>query len=146
MKLKELICSYKATIKETMICINENAKGAAFIVNDTGKLIGVVTDGDIRRLLINGYGLNDCIGTYIQKNFIYANINDTAENINKKFNYRIRIVPIVDQDMKLVDYACFDENIHISLAQPQLSGNEYKYLMDAHSQLMDGSQGSQWRS
>ena len=75
MKLKELICSYKATIKETMICINENAKGAAFIVNDTGKLIGVVTDGDIRRLLINGYGLNDCIGTYIQKNFIYANIN-----------------------------------------------------------------------
>lgn len=142
MKLKELICSYKATIKETMICINENAKGAAFIVNDTGKLIGVVTDGDIRRLLINGYGLNDCIGTYIQKNFIYANINDTAENINKKFNYRIRIVPIVDQDMKLVDYACFDENIHISLAQPQLSGNEYKYLMDAFLSTWISSIGS----
>ena len=44
--------------------------------------------------------------------------------------------------MKLVDYACFDENIHISLAQPQLSGNEYKYLMDAFLSTWISSIGS----
>lgn len=131
MELKKMICHQKATIKEVMMCIDANAKGTAFIVNDAKKLIGVVTDGDIRRLLIEGYGVNDFIETHIKKNFVYALETENPQDITKKFDYRIRIIPIVNGEMQLVDYAEYDENVHISLAQPQLNGNEYKYLMDA---------------
>lgn len=126
-----MICHQKATIKEVMMCIDANAKGTAFIVNDAKKLIGVVTDGDIRRLLIEGYGVNDFIEAHIKKNFVYALETENPQDITKKFDYRIRIIPIVNGEMQLVDYAEYDENVHISLAQPQLNGNEYKYLMDA---------------
>lgn len=131
MELEKMICHQKATIKEVMMCIDANAKGTAFIVNDAKKLIGVVTDGDIRRLLIEGYGVNDFIEAHIKKNFVYALETENPQDITKKFDYRIRIIPIVNGEMQLVDYAEYDENVHISLAQPQLNGNEYKYLMDA---------------
>ena len=131
MELERLVCSRKATIKDVMMCIDKNTKGTAFIVNDANKLVGVITDGDIRRLLINGYGLNDQIEMHIGKNFIYASVLDSPESIATKFDWRIRIIPIVNEKMELVDYSEYDSNVHISLAQPQLNGNEYKYLMDA---------------
>ncbi len=131
MNLEKLICSKSATIKDVMMCINENAKGAAFIVDEAVRLVGIMTDGDIRRLLIDGYGLNDFIEEHIQSDFVYAKVNEEPENIAKKFNHRIRIIPIINESRQLVDYSEFDENIHLSLASPYLNGNEYKYLMDA---------------
>lgn len=131
MELDKLICSIDSTVKEVMVCIDSNAKKVAFIVNGSGELIGVLTDGDIRRLLINGYGLNDKIKEHISTKFVYANVNEDVESIKEKFDYRISIIPIVDDRMHLIDYVEYNENMRISLAQPQLSGNEYKYLMDA---------------
>ena len=130
MKLEQLICNKNATIKDVMMCIDRNTKGTAFIVDDN-KLMGVITDGDIRRLLINGYGLNDRIEMHICKKFVYALVFDSPETIMAKFNSDIRIIPIVNDNMELVDYSEYDAKLHISLAQPQLNGNEYKYLMDA---------------
>lgn len=131
MELKKMICHQKSTIKDVMMCIDRNARGTAFIVDDEDRLIGVITDGDIRRLLIEGYGINDPIEMHMNRRFIYALDTDNLQDITKKFDYRIRIIPIVNDEMQLVNYAEYDENVHISLAQPQLNGNEYKYLMDA---------------
>lgn len=131
MELSDLICSINSTIKDVMVCIDKNARGTAFITDDANRIVGVMTDGDIRRLLINGYGLNDKIAAHINRDFIYAVNTEPAESIAKQFNWRIRIIPIVNEKMELVDYSTYDENVHISLAQPQLNGNEYKYLMDA---------------
>ena len=131
MELERLTCNYKSTIKDIMVCIDRNAKGAAFLTDDSGRVVGVVTDGDIRRLLLEGYGLNDLIQPHIKKDFAYAYSDDMPETIKGKFDYRIRILPILDRNRRLLDYAEYDESIHISLAQPCLNGNEYKYLMDA---------------
>ena len=131
MELKKLTCNYKSTIKDIMVCINENTKGAAFLTDDSKTVVGVVTDGDIRRLLLEGYGLNDLIQPHIKKDFAYAYIDDEPETIKNKFDYRIRILPILNRNKQLIDYIEYDENAHISLAQPCLNGNEYKYLMDA---------------
>lgn len=131
MELEKMICNCNATIKEVMMCIDKNAKGTAFITDDEGRLMGVMTDGDIRRLLINGYGLNDCIKPHIKKGFEYARVSDDPADIARRFNNYIKIIPIVNEDMHLADYVNYDKNIHMALAQPQLNGNEYKYLMDA---------------
>lgn len=131
MELERLVCSDKASIKDVMMCIDKNAEGTAFITDDAGCLVGVITDGDIRRLLINGYGLQDTVGRHICRDFVYAQAGDDSTDIISKFNDRIRIIPIVDEKMCVVDYVGYDDNAHIPLAQPQLNGNEYKYLMDA---------------
>lgn len=131
MDLEKMICSVRATIREAMICINENCKGIVFIEDENFKLTGIMTDGDIRRLLIDGCGMDDVVYKHMIKEFIYATVHDNPKDIAKKFDRDIKIIPIVDDDMKPVNYAEYNKNMHMALAQPQLTGNEYKYLMDA---------------
>lgn len=131
MDLEKMLCSVRATIREAMICINENCKGIVFIVDENSKLAGIMTDGDIRRLLIDGCGMDDVVHNHMLTEFIYATVHDEPKDIAKKFDSDIKIIPIVDDDMKPVNYAEYNKNTHMALAQPQLTGNEYKYLMDA---------------
>ncbi len=41
------------TVLETLALIAEKRGGAAFVVNDTGHLLGIFTDGDVKRTLMN---------------------------------------------------------------------------------------------
>lgn len=131
MSVEDLICNQNKTIRDAMICIEHNYKRAVFCVNDKKEMVGILTDGDIRRLLIEGYGLNERIANYINKDYVYSLCTESAEERFKKFNDNIVIIPILDAEHHVVDYAEYDEKMHISLAQPQLTGNEYRYLMDA---------------
>ena len=131
MSVENLICNQNKTIRDAMICIEHNYKRVVFCVNDREEMVGLLTEGDIRRLLIEGYGLNERIANYINKDYVYSLSTESAEERFKKFNDNIIIIPILDAEHHVVDYAEYDEKMHISLAQPQLTGNEYRYLMDA---------------
>ena len=56
--LIDLIASPDASILSVMKIIDRAALGVAMICAADHKLLAVVTDGDIRRALINGRGLN----------------------------------------------------------------------------------------
>ena len=49
-----------------------------FVEDPDGKVIGVVTDGDLRRGIISGAQLTDSVDTVMNKNFVYFK----NENIN----------------------------------------------------------------
>ena len=51
-QLKLFLTEADATVVEAMQKIDTNAKGILFIVDNQGKIAGVVTEGDIRRWLI----------------------------------------------------------------------------------------------
>lgn len=125
-----MVCSDDSTIREVMININGNSKGIAFIVDADGTLIGIATDGDIRRTLLAGAGMNEPIKKYMNKNFIYAFNPVDAQNVFRKYDNVVKIVPLVDKYMHVIDYVEYNNRQHVVLAQPQLDGNEYNYLMD----------------
>lgn len=131
MDWNKMTCSYKCTIREAMKKIDSNSKGTIFCVDEEKNLVGILTDGDIRRLLLNGYGMNESIDNHINRNYTYAYFNEQPEEILKKFKDGVRIIPLIDYEGKFVDFSEYDKEMHISLAQPQLNGNEYQYLMDA---------------
>ena len=131
MKITGLLCDINSSIENVMNCINRNTKGIAFIIKEQ-KLVGVMSDGDVRRLLLDGYGLKAQIQTHVNSDFVYASDLIEAQEILNRDGWKYRIIPIVDSDMHVVDYAEYNNNNkHIALAQPQLEGNEYKYLMEA---------------
>ena len=131
MKITGLLCDINSSIENVMNCINRNTKGLAFIIKEQ-KLVGVMSDGDVRRLLLDGYGLKAQIQTHVNSDFVYASDLIEAQEILSRDGWKYRIIPIVDSDMHVVDYAEYNNNNkHIALAQPQLEGNEYKYLMEA---------------
>ncbi len=134
-------CKKSTSIREAMQLIEKNTIGTAFIVDDDNKLCGVVTDGDIRRALLDGIGLSDRVSSIIKNDFVYAKTDENSDSIASKFTHAIRILPIVDENMHLVDYSEYHENSHLSLATPLLNGNEYSYLMDAFLSTWISSSG-----
>ncbi len=141
MDIHKIICSYKESIRGAMQCIENNCKKVVFCIDEKNVLVGILTEGDIRRLLLHGYGMNEPIEKHINRNYVYAFQNDAPEEVFNKFDPNITILPILDYEHRVVDYAEYDEKMHISLAQPQLNGNEYQYLMDAFLSTWISSSG-----
>jgi len=55
-----------ATIRDAMCAISRGVASAAFAVTPDGVLVGVVTDGDIRRALLEGARMSDPVTPFIQ--------------------------------------------------------------------------------
>jgi dTDP-glucose pyrophosphorylase len=98
-------------IKQALIKLDELASNAIlFVVDDNQILIGSLTDGDIRRGLINGFNIEDKIDSIIQKN--PRVIIKGVSGIEKIIEFRdkhFRIIPIVDLNYKVVDVINFRE-------------------------------------
>ena len=68
----------ESTIKKAMKKIDENGLGIVFLVNSSGKLVGIITDGDIRRAILRGLNIFTLCKKIMTKNFI------KIDNINVK--------------------------------------------------------------
>jgi perosamine synthetase len=129
--MNKMLCHKNKTLLEVLRVIHKNGKSIAFIVDDDNKVCGVLTDGDIRNLLLKGYKLQENIDKVMNKKFVYAFNTDDPSEILKKTSDRIKIIPVVDSDFKYVDFLEYSSNIYIPVAAPELTGNELKYLTDA---------------
>jgi len=61
MKIEDALVENSRTLKETMRQIDRNSLGIALIVDKNKRFLGLVTDGDIRRAILEGKGLEQPI-------------------------------------------------------------------------------------
>ena len=76
--------------------------GVIFVIDDDQKVIGMSTDGDIRRYLIKGGNLSDNILSSANKRFIWEAENSSRENLIKKLDRKIKVLPILDKNRMLI--------------------------------------------
>lgn len=90
-----------ASIKEALIKVEENHYGMIFTKSSTGKVIGLATDGDIRRALLRGVNLDDSISVCVNREFVSASTEFSREQLIKRLDSQIRFIPILDEAGKL---------------------------------------------
>lgn len=141
--MKDSICHKDISIKEALSFINNEPAGIAFITDVDSKLIGLITDGDIRRLLIDGRKLDSFLKKEDYNNYVFAREGESIEKLLKEVDRRVRIIPIVSKEGKLIDYFRYEHKTHYTpVAQPKLEGNEFKYLTDALLSTWISSKGA----
>ena len=67
------------------------------------QLIGSLTDGDIRRGLLNGFGIDDLVVKFM--NTSPKHLLDGENNFERVKEFKskgVRIVPVLDQDFKIL--------------------------------------------
>jgi perosamine synthetase len=138
--LEKMITRADATLRDAMVVIENNAQGLCFVV-EGGTVIGVLSDGDIRRALMEGAQVDKSVVEVMQRNFVSLLVNTPLEQIQAQLNDRIRIIPIVDNGGQLVDYACAQRYHQVPLTQPVLDGNELEYVTDCIRTGWISSQG-----
>jgi D-glycero-alpha-D-manno-heptose-7-phosphate kinase len=91
------------TIEEAFRRLNANMLGILFAQDAGGRVVGAVTDGDIRRKLLDGVSIREQVATCINRKFVWARAGGPREQILKLLDQRVHVVPILDSDMRLVD-------------------------------------------
>lgn len=96
-------------VKDALLQLDELAQdNILFVVNHDEKLIGALTDGDIRRGLIKGADIDSYIDEILEPNPKY--IIKGENNLQKIIEYReeeLRIIPVVDDTHKVVNVINF---------------------------------------
>lgn len=106
---KEHLIFQNRTIKEALKELDKLAKDAIlFVIDSKERLVGSLTDGDVRRGLLKGVSIDQNVLEIIQKNprFIRKGAND----INKVIEYRegnFKILPVLDASDKIVNVINF---------------------------------------
>lgn len=101
-----------STIKEALQIIDNGSMQIALVVDNSDKLIGTLTDGDIRRGLLKGLNLNSFIESIIFKTPTIAKISNTKEEILKlALSKKLHQIPIVDDSGKILGIQEIEELI-----------------------------------
>ena len=106
---KEHLIISGSKVKEALLLLNKLSRDAIlFVVDNNERLIGALTDGDVRRGLINGFTIESNIDDIIQKNPKY--ILKGSTNLKEIIEYReddFKILPVLNDDRKLVNIVNF---------------------------------------
>ncbi|MBA2500479.1 MAG: NTP transferase domain-containing protein [Chitinophagaceae bacterium] len=79
-----------------------------FVVDNQNKLIGSLTDGDLRRGFIRNLGFEDPILAFIQKNPVSITRNNyTLAELEEYKKRNFKIIPILDEDGVIIDILNF---------------------------------------
>jgi len=102
MQLEKFIISADESLREALQLIEENHHGIIFVFNVNRLVIGVATDGDIRRYLLNGGSLDDAIIRCANPSFVWEHATTPRELLLKKLDHSIRVIPLLDSSRRLV--------------------------------------------
>jgi dTDP-glucose pyrophosphorylase len=97
-----LICE-NASILEALKRINELPDSLTLLVTrEDDKLLGTLTDGDIRRGFIKGLTLSDPISKFMSVSFKYIKKGFSISELKTARHQNIRLLPFLDEDDRII--------------------------------------------
>jgi D-glycero-alpha-D-manno-heptose-7-phosphate kinase len=101
--IRELMNSFDSTAVHTM------GQGFALIVDNVGRLSGVVSEGDIRRGLAAGVNIDAPAVKVVNRRYISASATYSSHQILRLFENSVRQIPILDDFGKPIDLILFSK-------------------------------------
>ena len=96
------------TIREALKKIDLNKQGFILVTDDENIVIGIATDGDIRRELIGDFSLENIINSCTNFNITYGKVDTPRELLLKQLDHKIKFIPILDESNRLVSIVSKD--------------------------------------
>lgn len=101
---KRIVVNESTTLLETMRIIDETSLQFAVVVDEEGHLLGTVTDGDIRRGILRGEGLEVPISSVMNTSPIVARAGMEFSNYKQLMrSEKLKQLPIINLEKLLVD-------------------------------------------
>ncbi|MBK9672210.1 MAG: nucleotidyltransferase family protein [Bacteroidetes bacterium] len=103
---KQNCVNEKLTVKEALETLNDLSGEKSltlFIVNDKKQLLGTLTDGDVRRGLINGLSLYQPVSDFMFKEFRYLRKNKfTVSDIDELRKKNLNLIPLLNAKNEII--------------------------------------------
>lgn len=109
MSLDLFLISENSSMRDALAQIEANHQGIVLTTNSLGAVTGLVTDGDIRRKLLDGLALENHISLCANPNFVWADKSSSRELLLKQLDHQIRMIPLLDEARRLAGIISRDE-------------------------------------
>ncbi|MGK5092827.1 nucleotidyltransferase family protein [Deltaproteobacteria bacterium TL4] len=111
---KRLSLTPEHSIRDAIITIDKGAEQVVLVVSEENHLLGIVTDGDIRRAILKGSSLEDSVTKVMNTSPLTVSIDDNRETILALMRQtEIHQIPVVDHDNHIVGLEVIDELIQV---------------------------------
>ncbi|MBN2177359.1 MAG: nucleotidyltransferase family protein [Demequinaceae bacterium] len=118
MESASLVIRPDATIREALMHIDAGGKQFGLIVEE-GRLVGVLSDGDVRRGLLRGVGLDDAVTEVLNDHPVTVQPTADQDEVERlKTLHGVRYIPVVDDSGTLIDLIGPDERLAVELSTP----------------------------
>lgn len=131
--MNKYIIQQTESIREALVSLNQITSDtqSLLVVDENQKLVGTLTDGDIRRGLISGIELTDPVSAIMHKDFKYILESEFDVARLKVFrDKRVLFIPILDAERHIVDV---------------INLKKYKSHLPIDAVLMAGGKGERLR-
>ena len=126
--IDQMIVSADGLLSDALQTIDGNAQGIAFAVDAAGKIVGVISDGDIRRNILKGATTYSRIRDVMNPDFVSLSVDSSADDIFAFLKGPIRVIPLLDESGRPVDFASAFRHHRIPVLEPSLAGKERTYV------------------
>ena len=108
---KNIQIKFTKSVKEAMQLLDRTGQNCLIVIDDNKRMLGTITDGDIRRYILLNKNLNHKIKNVFNNKPKYVNkIEPDFKNIKKlMLKFKIDLVPVVDKNFILLDYCTWEQ-------------------------------------
>lgn len=97
------------TIMDAITLINKVDRQLGLIVDEEGRLLGTITDGDIRRAILSGRSLEDSVEEAMYKDPVTASAGENPERLKTLMRLRqVKFIPLLDGEGRVADLIFHD--------------------------------------
>ncbi|MGQ0732905.1 MAG: nucleotidyltransferase family protein [Acidobacteriota bacterium] len=114
--LSDLLVSPDQSLRDVIARIDRNQRGIALVVDSARRLLGTITDGDVRRALLSGLDLALSAGALLEGRPKVASGpltapsgTSTTELLELMRGHDLRHIPLIDMDGRVSDIAILSE-------------------------------------
>ncbi len=127
MRLDKFLVGPEAHLHDIIEKLNRNSAGIVIVVDNEGRLIGTITDGDVRRAVLGGCEMSATATEVFDhkdpaspsKPIAAAPNSDEATLLHLMTTHRLRQIPIIDEDRRVIDVALLENFIQEREAEMQ---------------------------
>ena len=137
--LSDVTINLPSTLIQVLEKINQNSLGILFVVDNDFKLVGSISDGDIRRILLAEKDQHHFIkedSKAINRNPIFlssaCDVREIQEILNgEKDGKKVSCIPLVDSENRIVDYSTRERARKFPILEPIIDEKELFNVTDA---------------
>jgi dTDP-glucose pyrophosphorylase len=106
---RNVIVTPQTLLRDAISRIDSSGLQVALVLHDDGRLAGILTDGDVRRLILRGCNLNALVAEVMNLDPLTAHISTTTHELMALMRHSgLHHIPLLDDEKKVADLATLD--------------------------------------
>ena len=116
---KKTLIFENATIRDAIKVIDEGALQIALVTDNVWRLLGTITDGDVRRGILKGIALEESSTRIMNTHHTVARMHESRDEILKRIHQKsLHQIPLLDQEDRIVGLEIIED-----MLRPQSKDN-----------------------